>query len=253
MKNFCPVVNFFLLFFTLFFLGTTPVFAAPSSPNLNHNTWITNGTVNTIATGEDGTAYLGGSFTTVGPYTGHAVPVDTTTGIKLGSFSKINGTITTIISDGSDGWYIAGSFTEIDGTTRNNIAHITSSYSVDASWDPNADGKIDILTVHSIYIGNTGEIDGIAVRPDLLRADFDTGGCADDNYCAFADPDCGFNLTDKIRITRGIHQVYLISLPDIGEHTQTDAHASFLFGGVIIGGSAAFADLAQAVDYFGVE
>jgi len=42
-------------------------------------------------------------------------------------------------------------------------------------------------------------------------------------------------------------------LPDIREHAETDAHPSFLLGGVIIGGSATFADLTQSIDYFGVE
>jgi len=94
---------------------------------------------------------------------------------------------------------------------------------------------------------------GIAVRPNLFRADLDAGSGANDNYCPLTDPDCGFNLADKVGVTGGVHQVNFISLPDIWEHTEADTHASFLLGRVVIGGRAAFADLPQSINYFGVE
>src|ERR1035437_3613036 len=107
-------ITFFLLFFAFLFFQITPVFAdIPSTPN--ENTWVTNGTVFTMTTGADGTVYLGGNFTQVGPNTGSAVPVDTTTGIRLTSFPKVTGNVDSIIQDGSGGWYISGWFTQVGG------------------------------------------------------------------------------------------------------------------------------------------
>ena len=45
--------------------------------------YVTDGTVNAVAVGSDGTTYIGGSFKYVGPVTGSGVPIDTATG-KIG-------------------------------------------------------------------------------------------------------------------------------------------------------------------------
>lgn len=74
----------------------------------NPNTYITNGSVDTIAVGADGTTYIGGNFSMVGPYTGGGVALDTTTGIYGSALPKVDGSIYIVVPDGSGGWYIGG-------------------------------------------------------------------------------------------------------------------------------------------------
>ena len=85
--------------------------------------YVTNGTVRAVAVSGN-TIYLGGSFTSVGPNTGAGAAIGTVTGTFNSAFPKVNGTIKAVAPDGSGGWYIGGDFTGVQGTIRNNIAHI---------------------------------------------------------------------------------------------------------------------------------
>ncbi len=118
------------------------------------DTTMTNGEVYAaVKTGN--TIYLGRYFTYADPYTGSAVPVDASTGNRLSTFPKVNGEVLAIASDGSSGWYIGGNFTEVGETARNNIAHVLSNGSVDASWDPNANNTVNTIVVSgsTVYVG----------------------------------------------------------------------------------------------------
>jgi len=92
------------------------------SPIPREETWITNGTILTIARTTD-TVYIGRDFSYVGPATGGGVPIDTSTGVPIPPFPKINGSVMTCVPDGSGGWYIGGYFTSIGGDkTRSHFA-----------------------------------------------------------------------------------------------------------------------------------
>ncbi|MBL7669840.1 MAG: IPT/TIG domain-containing protein [Bdellovibrionaceae bacterium] len=78
--------------------------------------------------------YVGGSFLTIGSCTGGGVPVDSITGIPSpasGFFPKVAGTVNTVISDGSGGFFIGGAFQSVGGQNRHNVARILSDMTVD--------------------------------------------------------------------------------------------------------------------------
>lgn len=119
----------------------------------------TNGTVNTIVrNGND--LFIGGNFTVVGPSVPNFASLDVITGIPDLSLPKVYGvatpTINVIISDGAGGWYIGGNFTQVGDSARNYLAHIQSDNTV-GSWNPNADGAVQTMTLlnNVIYIGGS--------------------------------------------------------------------------------------------------
>src|SRR5262245_58357625 len=102
------------------------------------NMWITDGQVSAIATAGNA-IYLGGSFTYVGPNTGHFVVIDSGTGIPEPRWPRVNGDVTCSAPDGTGGWYIGGSLTSVGSASRANLAHIRADKTL-AEWDPDADG-----------------------------------------------------------------------------------------------------------------
>jgi hypothetical protein len=82
-----------------------------------------------------GTLYIAGSFRSAGETSGGGVPVDPRIGTPIGGFPKVAGTVSTILPDGSGGWYVGGTFTAVGGLARSNIAHIMPDRSV-ADWSP---------------------------------------------------------------------------------------------------------------------
>jgi hypothetical protein len=94
--------------------------------------------VKAIAVGDDGTVYVGGNFTRVGPQTGGGVPVSATTGEPHALFPAVNGILFAAVPDGAGGWYIGGQFTRVGGQPRVNLAHVLADGSLDPVWAPSA-------------------------------------------------------------------------------------------------------------------
>ena len=69
---------------------------------VNPNLWVTNGDVYAVASHE-GTVYIGGTFSRVGPVTGPAAPIDATSGALPASFPKVSGELFVVIPDGAFG------------------------------------------------------------------------------------------------------------------------------------------------------
>ena len=115
-----------------------------------------NGNVNVISEPDsNGTRYLGGSFTAFDPWdTGSGALVGATSGAVDPSFPKVNGSVRASAADGAGGFYIGGSFTTVDGTARNNAAHINADGSLSA-WNPDLDGSVNALAVSgsTVYLG----------------------------------------------------------------------------------------------------
>ena len=138
-------------FFPTFFFAFVLWPGSVTQAQIHNNTptdkyWIPNDIVHAIAHSQD-RIYIGGDFTYVGPPTGAAAPLDTATGCTRPVFPKANGTVRICIPDGHGGWYIGGEFTRVGNLPRNKIAHISSDYSVDPKWNPDASGG----TTPSIY------------------------------------------------------------------------------------------------------
>ena len=115
---------------------------------------VPDGAVEATAPSTNGTAYVGGSFDTVGVPVGGAgaVAVGATTsssGTPLATTSAVGNTLTdpagfdaqatggavnAVISDGAGGYYLGGSFTAIQGTPCAALAHITSAGALDPAF-----------------------------------------------------------------------------------------------------------------------
>jgi len=136
---------------------------------------ITDGVVNSIAKA-NGKIYVGGSFSMVGEYSGHAVNFDPAGNVD-NSFPKVNGNVYTIISDNAGGWYLGGDFTAVGGIERLRLVHILANKTVDPNWHPEANGTVHELTIWGdrIYIGGAfSEIDSVA-RKGIAALELSTG------------------------------------------------------------------------------
>jgi uncharacterized repeat protein (TIGR01451 family) len=141
--------------------------------------WVTNGTVRAIAkTGN--TIYLGGGFSYIGPNTGGGAILDINEGkLQEKPFLRINGKVLISIPDGKGGWYIGGTFTEVQGISRNGLAHILPDGFINKHWNPNPDQESSIKTLalsgNAVYIGGRFEIIGGQSRRNLAAVDATTG------------------------------------------------------------------------------
>ena len=125
-----------------------------------------NDIVNTIVTGSDGTAYVGGNFTVAGPATGGGALLGST---LLGSasdgpdltFPGVTGTVNSAVADGTGGWYIGGLFSQVGNVPRNNLAHILSNGDVDPNWTLGTNNTVNALAISgsTVYVG--GSFSGI--------------------------------------------------------------------------------------------
>lgn len=168
-----------ILAFVLFGAQVRISSALTISETPNEQTWVTNGSVNAIAT--DATSvYIGGSFTQVGPYVGCGVPLDETSASTAAELTKVvNGQVTAVASDGSGGWFIGGTFTAIGETDRKYIAHIYANGSLDPFWDPQANGAVNALSVSPdgtvVYAGGSFTSIGGQSRSYLAAISVSTG------------------------------------------------------------------------------
>jgi hypothetical protein len=169
-----------ILHFIILLLTGYSVFAqVPSSPN--ENIWFTDNKVKTITVDGDYT-YIGGNFNYVGPNTGAGVKITTTSPLPSTSFPKVKGgNISCVISDGSGGWYLCGEFTQVGAYSRNGLAHITSSGTVD-SWNLSYNNQITSIVIYDGYLyigGSFTNIGGVSVnclaRVNLATGNFDEG------------------------------------------------------------------------------
>ncbi|HEX8530348.1 MAG TPA: hypothetical protein VF646_10010, partial [Cytophagales bacterium] len=98
-------------------------------------TWVVDGTVNTFVRSGD-TAYLGGAFKYIGPFTGGGAMLDLADGnLTNNNALRIKGRVMTAAPDGKGGWFIGGDFTEIQGIPRMGIAHVNADNSLDDNWN----------------------------------------------------------------------------------------------------------------------
>src|SRR5687767_12215825 len=99
----------------LFLLAAAPAAADPGEAS---PTWVPDGPVNAIAI-SGSTAYVGGSFGTLAPYTGGSAALDAVTGERH-RWPDVAGTVNAVASDGAGGWYLGGSFASVAGVPRQN-------------------------------------------------------------------------------------------------------------------------------------
>ncbi len=163
----------------------TPVAAAPelpSTPNPNFPTFqsITNGRVNAVTVGSDGSTYVGGIFSRLDPTAvTNATRLDTSVGNVLPTAAP-NNTVQAAIPDREGGWYIGGDFTQVGSTTRNRLAHILADGSIDPMFDPDVNDMVYALTLSAdgstLYAGGDfTTVNGSSSRPRFAAFNATTG------------------------------------------------------------------------------
>ena len=112
---------------------------AQPSPMPDPRFWIADGPVLAMVE-TNGTLYMGGSFSAVGPNTEAAALIGLTDGQAELTFPRVDGIVYAVAPDGGGGWYLGGRFTSVGGVARTNLAHILADRTVDVRWDsaPNA-------------------------------------------------------------------------------------------------------------------
>ena len=155
-------------------LATTPPTASaavvlPSgpalSPSADSSFWGTNGRVVDIVS--NGTkAWIAGGFDYVGPNTGRAVTVDSSTGTRIPSSNIVDGTVNASAPDGKGGYYLAGDFSRVSDLRRQGLAHIKPDGTVDRAWPASA--VTTTVTVGGVAKAQTGSVRSIAVAGDRL-------------------------------------------------------------------------------------
>lgn len=139
--------------------------------------WVTDGRVNSIVE-SGGTVYLGGSFSLVGPPTGHAVVTDGNGAVLAAS--GINGPVYAAAPDGAGGWYVGGDFSAMGSSTQINAAHLNPDGTLDTRWSPRPGSPVRAIAVDTasarVYLG--GDFDTIRglAAPWLAAVDAKSGG-----------------------------------------------------------------------------
>ena len=122
---------------------------------------VTDGSVSSIAVAGDGTTYLGGTFSYIGPNTARGALLDLYSGRIVGAPLNVDGSVNASIPDGSGGYYIGGDFSAINGVECNRLAHILSDGGLDPDWQFGADGPVyalaldtaDVLSEPTLFVG----------------------------------------------------------------------------------------------------
>jgi hypothetical protein len=153
--------------------------ALPSS--VPRDTWVPNGPpIAAEVIGDK--AYIAGSFTHVGPYTGAFPRIDRTSGEARRGWPDVTGTVWASTPDGAGGWFIGGDFTHVGGLPRTNLARVTAEGTVDAAFAPvvtSEHGHRTVLALvrlgATLYVGGTLTSIGGQPRTALGAVDTTTG------------------------------------------------------------------------------
>jgi hypothetical protein len=143
--------------------------AAPGPPA---DTWVPNGTVNAIAV-SGRTAFLGGDFDRIGPYTGGSVRIDATTAQARTPWPEVDGAVDVATPDGAGGWFLGGDFAEVGGQPRAHLAHVRADGSLDPAWRPTTDGIVRALVVSGGLVYAGGSFTTANGTPHSFLAAFD--------------------------------------------------------------------------------
>jgi len=119
------------------------------------STWVPDGEVKALAV-SGSTAYIGGNFTRIGPYTGSSAMFGAASG-DLKPWPEVEGVVNAVAVDGAGGWYLGGDFRSVGGVPRTDLAHVLPGGTVDPNWAPTTDGTVRALTADNpggpVYAG----------------------------------------------------------------------------------------------------
>jgi Secretion system C-terminal sorting domain/Domain of unknown function (DUF5122) beta-propeller len=133
-----------------------------NTPLFDPDLYITNGYTNAMRA-VDNTLYLGGGFSMVGPYSGHGVVFNTTTGAWEKDWPQFTGMVNVVISDNNGGWFVGGDFTAAGNQPQNRIAHVRADKTIAPNFSPVINKSVQSLLLwnNKLYIGGLfDEVDG---------------------------------------------------------------------------------------------
>src|SRR5262245_21724536 len=105
--------------------------AAVPTAALPTATWVATGSTDADAMAgvdavavSDHTAFVGGDFNYVGPYTGGLVAFDPSSSLPDPAWPVVTGAVNASVADGAGGFFIGGLFSSVGGLPRSNLAHV---------------------------------------------------------------------------------------------------------------------------------
>jgi hypothetical protein len=132
----------------------------PAGAQTLRDTWVTDGSVRSVAV-LGNVAYIGGTFTTVGPRNGGLASFATSDGAPVSGYPQIGGFVYSMIPDGSGGFYVGGDFLGIGGIPMRSLAHINANKTVDTAWNPNPNFIVRALALSGPTLYVCGEFTAI--------------------------------------------------------------------------------------------
>jgi trimeric autotransporter adhesin len=139
--------------------------------------WVADGLAVQCVLADEKVIYLGGSFTMVGPSSGHGAMVHGDTGQLRADNPKPNDKVYTVAPDGGGGWFIGGTFTRVGGLDCRGVAHIRADGTMNPDFHPQVHGEVRALARSNgrLYVGgNFLAVDG-QDRRHLAAVDEATG------------------------------------------------------------------------------
>ena len=137
-------------------LTAVPASAVAAALNDPVSTLVPDGEVKAIAI-SGSTAYIGGNFSRIAPYTGSSALFDASSGDLKKPWPEVAGVVNEVVPDGAGGWYLGGDFRSVGGVPRTDLAHVMSDGTVDPNWAPTTDGFVRALVVGTDTVFAGGE------------------------------------------------------------------------------------------------
>ena len=137
-------------------LAVMPAGAVAAAVNDPASTWVPDGEVRAVAL-SGSTAYIGGNFSRIAPYTGSSALFDASNGELKKPWPEVEGVVNAVVPDGAGGWYLGGDFRSVGGVPRTDLAHVMPDGTVDPNFAPTTDGLVRALAVGTGTVFAGGE------------------------------------------------------------------------------------------------
>ena len=198
-------------------LTAVPATAAAAALNDPVSTLVPDGEVKAIAI-SGSTAYIGGNFSRIAPYTGSSALFDASSGGLKKPWPEVAGVVNAVVRDGTGGWYLGGDFRSVGGVPRTDLAHVMPDGTLDPNFAPSTDGLVRALVVGTDTVFAGGEFataSGVA-RKNLAGFTAATGALT--GFVGGVSDGGNVNMSDPL----GVHALLLIgsTLYTVGEFDQ---------------------------------
>jgi hypothetical protein len=151
------------------------LFTFPVSAEIFRPKWISNGYVMSLIT-HNNSFVLGGNFNKFWPNKGSLAAIDLNTGNRMDSPFNCLGEVSSIIGDGTGGWYVAGDMREVLGIKVGKIIHINPDLSLDTTYHPEIIGDVSGIALYQDKLVVTGDFEFVNGLPRRSVACLDRNG-----------------------------------------------------------------------------